>query len=229
LIANASSALTPERLDILEESVAIAAPSGELAGVLAYPLAVPARRAALVVGPHPLMGGRLDNNVVRAVARGLAEHGLATLRFAYGGPGPTTDGMDAFWRTGHAPDDPQRLGDAQAALQYLHSAVALPTVLIGYSFGTSLLEALADACAPTHLVLIGPTLARHAHDRLLQIALPKLLITADNDFATPLELTRDWFGQCRGPKRLVVFPAAEHFYLGAEDRLVGEIFAWLQQ
>lgn len=228
MIANAAGTLTPERLDILEESVTIPAPGGALPGVLAYPLAAAAQQAALVVGPHPLMGGRLDNNVVRGVARGLAEHGLATLRFAYGGAGPTPEGMDAFWRTGHAPEDSARESDARAALAFLQGTIPQPVVLIGYSFGTSLLAGLISACSARHAVLIGPTLAQHAHTALQHASAARLLITADNDFATPLTVTRAWFNQCTGAKRLVVIPAAEHFYVGAEERLVREIHAWIQ-
>ena len=55
----------------------------------------------------------------------------------------------------------------------------------------------------------------------------KLIITADNDFATPLEHTRAWVERAQSPKKLVVFEAAEHFYRGLEDRLVSEIIPWL--
>lgn len=214
-------------VDILEESVAIDAAHGELAGVLAYPLAGVPTRAALVVGPHPLMGGRLENNVVRSVARGLAEYGLTTLRFAFAGDGPTSEVMDEFWRTGHAPDDPARVDDARsAAIWFAHNVIG-PTVLVGYSFGASILAEMIDLVGATQLVLICPTIAHHDFTEVARSSLPKLVIASNNDFATPLDAVETWAARCAGDANLIVLESAEHFFRGQEDRLVGEITTWL--
>jgi len=218
--------MPPGPLDILEEQVRIDAWPQVLQGVLAYPFAERPPRAALIVGPHPMMGGRLENNVVRAVGRGLAEHGFCTLRFRFSGDGPSPEVMDAFWRTGRAPDDPRRALDAQTALAWFRRVHGGPLVLVGYSFGASLLTGLCSRKCVSHIVMIGATLAQHDYRPIAECSLPKLLITADNDFATPLETTRNWFAAAREPKRLVLLEAAEHFYRGHEQRLVEEIVAW---
>jgi len=218
--------MTREPCDILEESVSIPADAGNLDGVLAYPFAGRPQRAALIVGPHPMMGGRIENNVVRAVGRGLAEHGFVTLRFRFSGEGPSAEVMDEFWKSGRAPDDPQRVQDTVTAFRWLGETHPTPTVAIGYSFGASLLAHLCDDPRVSHMVMIGATLARHDYGRIAESSLPKLVITADNDFATPLETTRAWFDQAREPKRRVVVEAAEHFYRQQEPRLVSEILDW---
>lgn len=215
-----------EPSDILEEGVRIPTDAAELDGVLAYPFAGQPERAALVVGPHPMMGGRIENNVVRAVGRGLAEHGFLTLRFRFSGAGPSAETMDEFWRSGQAPDDPQRVDDARAAFRWLGDVHPAPTVAIGYSFGAALLAHLCADPHISHIVMIGATLAQHDYDPIAESPLPKLVITADNDFATPLETTRSWFDRAREPKRMVTIETAEHFYRGQELRLVAEILDW---
>lgn len=215
-----------ELLDIFEESVEIGGGPTPLAGVLAYPVAGNPTRSALIVGPHPLMGGRLENNVVRGVGRGLAERGFASLRFEFTGAGASPETMEAFWRTGHAPDDPSRAVDAAAAMGWLAAECAGPLLLVGYSFGASLLAPLL--CKRViGAVLIGATFAQHDYTALSKSTTPKLLIAADDDFATPMRTTRAWFAAAAEPKRLVVVPAAEHFYRGHEGRIVEETVQWL--
>lgn len=216
-----------EALDILEESVRIDSETSHLSAVLAYPFDSAPRGAALVAGPHPLMGGGLQNNVVRSVARGLAEYGLVSLRFAYGGPGASHETIQEFWQTGHAPEDTRRAVEAHDALSYLLSVCSEPMVLLGYSFGAAVIGELLHEMVPKGLVLIGPTLSQHSFDAIQESPVPKLLITADNDFATSLDRTRTWFAAARSPKKLVIVEAGEHFYRGLEDRLVAEIVQWL--
>lgn len=216
-----------EAADILEESVLIDGETTPLSGVLAYPLAGPQRGAVLVAGPHPLMGGGLQNNVVRSVARGLAEQGYVSLRFAYGGQGASQETMREFWQTGCAAEDPVRAIEARDALSFLRSVCPGPVILVGYSFGASVIGTLLQAPPPDRLVLIGPTLNQHSFSIIQSSPVSKLVITADNDFATPLDHTRSWFDAARPRKKLVIIEAAEHFYRGLEERLVAEIAQWL--
>jgi len=227
MIASTRLRLPAEPVDILEESIAIDAAAGELAGVLAYPLAGVPASAALVVGPHPQMGGGLENNVVRAVARGLAERSYLTLRFAFAGAGPTAESMDAFWRTGHAPEDPHRVYETVAAARWLQKLNPGSVMLIGYSFGASLLAPLLDELPVVGIVLVSPTLVHHDFAPVAQCGFPKLVVVSDNDFATPLVKVRGWFATCADPKSLAVLPSAEHFFRGQEQLLVSEIVQWL--
>ncbi len=212
--------------DILEESVEIPFDDTQLDAVLAYPFADRPTHSALIVGPHPLMGGRLENNVVRQVGRGLAEHGMLSLRFRFAGAEVSADVMEAFWSTGRAPEDPRRADEAGAVHACIAGQSAGPILLVGYSFGAALLNGLITP-RTSGVVLIGPTLAQHDYANLARRSVPKLVFTADNDFATPLATTQAWVDAAAEPKRLVVVPAAEHFYRGQEQRLVQEIVTWL--
>lgn len=213
--------------EIIEEAISIEHRGSTLSSVMAYPIAGTPRGAALIAGPHPLMGGGLQNNIVLAVARGMAEHGFVSLRFAYGGEGTSRESMQEFWRTGCAPEDPARVDEATAALRQLQGVCAGPLMFIGYSFGASVLGALLLDSTADRVVLIGPTLRQHSFDDLQRSSVAKLIITANNDFATPLDVTRAWFERARAPKKLVIITSAEHFYRGLEDRLTAEIVAWI--
>ena len=79
-----------ELLDIVAECAQIPVPSGELEAELAYPAVDRAKRAIVIVGPHPLLGGDMQNNLVAALAERLAATGSMTLRFNYEGVGASS-------------------------------------------------------------------------------------------------------------------------------------------
>ncbi len=73
--------------EILEERIGFDAEGLRLEGVLAFPDTGAPDTAFLVLAPHPHMGGTMDNNVVRHLARRGAAAGALTLRFNYRGTG----------------------------------------------------------------------------------------------------------------------------------------------
>ena len=74
--------------DIMQERVWIDGPR-RLAGELAYPMGDDPVGAALLVNPHPYMGGSMHNNVIAHLHAALATAALVTLRFDYSGVGET--------------------------------------------------------------------------------------------------------------------------------------------
>ncbi|BEQ13288.1 alpha/beta hydrolase [Desulfoferula mesophila] len=91
--------------------------------------------AALILHPHPLFGGSMDNNVVQALAGACAEAGWASLRINFRGVGRST---------GHHDQGLGEQDDVLAAAAWLAGEVPGPLVLMGYSFG-SLMGAKAAA------------------------------------------------------------------------------------
>jgi alpha/beta superfamily hydrolase len=214
-----------------------------LEGRLAYPETRPPSAAAVLAGPHPLLGGDLDNNVVRALADGLAERGLATLRFNYRGAGrsqgPAIDvaaHLARFWETSHVPDERELHADLDGAITFLRGLVGegLPLILVGYSFGCALLP-LARGNATegvpsgaTSLVLIAPTVGRHDYSAYAEVSRPLLVIASEDDFASDaLELQR-WFDGLAGPRRLIQGRLDNHFFRGHEAWLVDTVLAFLE-
>jgi alpha/beta superfamily hydrolase len=210
---------------VTQERVWITGPRGRMCGELAYPDGA-ILATALLVGPHPFMGGRMDNNVIAALARELPHAGIVALRFDYAGIGcsegllPDVAGsMDEFWATGRAPEDPLMVEDARTCLSWLtEQEPDAPTVIIGYSFGAWATVQITphDASA---MVLVSPTLEQHDFSRCIRLPMPKLIVYSENDFATKHDRFQEW-QRAQGPlTRGCRLDGADHFYRGREDQL----------
>ena len=211
-------------------------PSGGLTleGRLAYPEAGPARGAVVIAGPHPLLGGDVDNNVVAALTAGLARRGFAALAFNYRGVGRSTgpapdvgDHLAEFWATSHAAVEPGYRDDFVAAVEYLRNVAgpAAPVGLVGYSFGCSLLPAAAGRS----MVLIAPTVGTHDYEAFAAHAGPLLVIAPDGDFAADAAGLGRWFDRLPEPKRLLRGRWDDHFFRGHEDWLAETVAEFLAE
>ena len=105
-----------------EESVTIEGPL-RLEGRLSR---VSGEEGLVVTHPHPLYGGSMDNNVVKALVRAGKEVGMSTLRFNFRGVG----GSQGTHGRGPAERD-----DLRAALEMLAAEGVSRLVVAGYSFG----------------------------------------------------------------------------------------------
>ncbi len=213
---------------IVEEQVTIPDGRDGLAGLLAYPSEGRPRGGLVVAGPHPFLGGQLENNVVQALARSGAESGWLTLRFAYHSPGGDLAGqMDRFWATGHAPLDGELLHDLRAAVTCA-GAIEPVTCLASYSFGCWLVSRLAaEDGFNGAAVLVTPTVGHHDFSTMRQWNGPKLVVGSENDFATPAELLAGEVATWRQPVTLRMFERAEHFFRGREGELASVVTRWL--
>jgi uncharacterized protein len=218
------------------ESVRFAAGPYRLEGELAYPDARPPRGTAVIAGPHPLLGGTMHNNVVRGLGDGLAERGLATLRFNYRGvgnsQGPPVDVAShfaRFWQTSHSPDELDLRADVDAAVAFARGLVApkLPLVLIGYSFGCALLPLTRLFGDMAALVLVAPTVGNHDYEAYLSLKKPTLVIAPEGDFAADAGCLRAWFDRLAAPRQLVQAPLDGHFFRAYESWVVEAVLAFL--
>jgi alpha/beta superfamily hydrolase len=139
--------------------------------------------------------------------------------------------LATFWQTSHVPDEMDRCHDLRAAADFARRAAGmdLPLALVGYSFGCALLpHAIPDPTSPA-LVLIAPTLDKHNYSSYLSLDLPILGVASEDDFATPAELARDWFGRLPGPARLIVKQLDNHFFRGHEEWLAAVVGEFLEE
>jgi alpha/beta superfamily hydrolase len=218
------------------ETVRFASGPYRLEGELAY-AGGPPRAGVVVAGPHPLLGGTRGNNVVRALGDGLAERGLASLRFDYRGSGQsegppldTPGHLARFWRTSHVPDEPAFGDDLAGAVAFLRDALGpgVPLALVGYSFGCSLLPA-AGAGDAAPLALVAPTVGAHDYDAFGALRNPLLVVAPEDDFATDAGRLRAWFDRLAAPRRIVRGRRDSHFFRGYEAWLVETIVAFLTE
>jgi alpha/beta superfamily hydrolase len=207
-----------------------------LEGRFCYPDADAVRGACVLAGPHPMLGGDMDNNVVVGLRAGLARRGIVVLCFNYrgvgaseGAPPDVTASLAEFWATSRTSDETGYADDFRAAVRALPALVGavLPTALVGYSFGCSILTA-AEFDANVPLALVAPTIGRHDYAALAGLPNPVLVVAPERDFASDAADVAAWFTTLRGPKRLVCGGWDDHFFRGQEDELAEEVFTFLR-
>ena len=187
-------------------------PSGDLAlvGVLHRPQGAGLPGVA-VCHPHPLYGGNMENNVVVALCRALADGGTTALRFDFRGVGGSGGSYAA------AVGERQ---DARAALDFL---AGLPEVdegrlgLAGYSFGAVVALGTADERLRAVAAISPP--AGGLDLASCRVAVPTLLISGDGDDIAPAErlpeMAESLGEQCEARS----MAGADHFWWGHEEAL----------
>jgi len=192
-----------------ESSVALRGPTGVIEGRIANETSH--KEGALVVlHPHPLYGGSMDNNVVETVVLAGQAVDLTTLRFNFRGVG----GSQGRYDHGVGEQD-----DVGAALSFLEERYRFKTkVLVGYSFGACVALAYChrEGQGVDHLFLISPPPFMLPDDLSLELpVVRKIVLGEHDDVAPPEQVTARVSGS--GAGRLIeVIPGADHFYLGKE-------------
>ena len=221
--------------DLVVEVVRFPAGPCSLEGELVYPEEGRPVGAAVLAGPHPLLGGSMHNNVTRGLGDGLARRGLAALRFNYRGQGVMGRPLDMarllteFWQNSCVAEEEEYARDLHAAVAFLIGAVGakVPLALIGYSFGCSLLPGAAPEDVPASFVLIAPTVGKHDLEAFTRLPQPKLVIAPEEDFAVDEELLPNWFDRLPEPKTLVRPRLDGHFFRGCEEDLAQTVSSFL--
>jgi alpha/beta superfamily hydrolase len=193
-----------------EESVRFASGALTLEGRAVLP--PDAVRAAIVCHPHPQYGGDMDNSVVTAVVRTLAERGVATLRFNFRGVGGSEGGYAG---------GPGETDDARAAVAWLRERSPQATIdLGGYSFG-SIVALLAghDAEAVERLFAIALPVSMFDSAPIVGSGKAKLFVAGDRDPYCPWPALEKTVERCSGENQLTRIAGADHFFFGDEERV----------
>jgi alpha/beta superfamily hydrolase len=155
----------------------------------------------------------MHNNVVVALCEVLADEGFVALRFNFRGVGRSGR------RHGGGIDERE---DARAALDFLASRPGVDAsrlCLAGYSFGAVVALSLGDGRLKA-VAAVSPPLGSETP---LAVTCPTLFVFGErDDIAPPRDLERIGSDLAAG-SRVVVVPGADHFWLGFEDRLAGEV------
>jgi alpha/beta superfamily hydrolase len=167
---------------------------------------------ALVLHPNPAQGGTRDNKVVTTLARACVQHGLLAIRPNFRGIGGSGGAFDA---------GKGELLDMAALVEQFRvrypEIAALPWVLGGFSFGTSIAVQLyakwdrLQKNLPKVVVLAGSAAMRFRHS---EVKAPEdaLVIHGEADEVVPLSEVMDWARPLGMP--VVVIPEAGHFFHG---------------
>jgi len=159
---------------------------------------------AVLLHPHPDMGGNRHHPVVDALYRELP---LSTLRFDFTSSDTAT---------------------AQAeAREAIRLAPGRDVILLGYSFGADLALTIDDG-GVLGWFLVAPPLRVPEHEASVATdPRPKRLAVPEHDqFSSParaLELTSTW-----SSTSVVTLPRADHFLFGHEQSVVEAALIWLR-
>ena len=224
----------PEIASVIQESVTIRGPAGSLEGVLTYPDEAEPEQAILIVGPHPMLGGDFNNNVVAHLAEQLTQPAGVTLRFNFRGVGQSagepiisTDNIAQFWATSKIDAEAGFTEDVKAAGEFLYATFGEINCVVGYSFGAYLASQWARQQHELRcLTMIAPTIDQHDYTHLQELELSKLIITSFDDFAVPIEKLQEKFQQWKAPKQLIVEQVDNHFFRGHEVWLAEQIISF---
>ena len=187
--------------------------------------------AALVCHPNPLAGGTMHNKVVYNATKVLNDpewgFGWPVLRFNFRGTGLSHGVHD-----GRAEAE-----DVLAALAWLENGYNLPTVVVGFSFGSAMV--LSACCRPPSpqcvrsVAALGlPTTAdghNYRYSFLASSTLPKLFLSGDNDAYAPAAQLAEVVGSAAEPKSLVLVPGADHFFTGQLEPMQQALAGWLKE
>ena len=197
-----------------QSAVSFTAKGMNLEGIIALPDGDGPFPGVVMCHPHPLHGGNMDNNVVVAVTFGLADAGIASLRFNFRGVG-NSQGEHAKGEKEHE--------ETLVAMDFLG---ALPDVdddrigLGGYSFSTRVICAHKQLYKkPRAIALVAPSIEAITDSPLQTEITPKMIITGDRDRLVNADGVDGQLARFDPPTDYHVVPGADHFWVGQEGQM----------
>ena len=198
------------------EPVAFTSDEITLEGVWHYPEAISPLPGVIVCHPHPLYGGDMNNGVVLAICRELAQRQIAALRFNFRGVGRSG---------GNFSNGIGEQEDVKAAISFaLESSNTANIGLAGYSFGASvaLPVALKDERVSL-LAMVSPALSESDWEQLKSYPGPSLIISGEDDLLVPASRIRQLAKEVSEPKNIEIIEGADHFWNGHEASLAKNV------
>jgi uncharacterized protein len=184
-----------------------------------------ASHAALVCHPHPLFGGTMHNKVVYHAAKALTGFGFPVLRFNFRGAGLSEGKHDNGFG---------EVDDVRAGLDWLRKEYGKPLIFAGFSFGASVgLRASCPEPDVKLLISLGtPTSAEgrlYAYRFLDECRKPKLFVSGDRDQYGPIAELEGLVAHAADPKKFVIIPNADHFFVGQLPLMREAIESWVRE
>ena len=173
--------------------------------------------------PHPLYGGRMDNNVTQAVSLALAQQGITALRFNFRG----VEGSEGSFDEGRGESS-----DALAALDYLASRKEVDSSrlgLMGYSFGGAVaLSAALYSEQVKAVAAVSPAgLPTFGDD-----STPRLILCGSEDEIIPCEAILAEEEDICGPQEegaVEMVKGVDHFWWGHEEEVGKYLSSFFQK
>lgn len=164
-----------------------------------------AKRAAVILHPHPVYGGDMNNHVVETIALAYQQKGWTTLRFNFRGAGGSGGRYD------HGIGERADLG---GAIGYLQTQGVEQLDLVGYSFGAWILAGWTQD-NPSHrfrIMLVAPPVAFLDFSDIRSISGLHAVIVGQLDEYAPVDRVQTQLARWSDTVELTVLSSADHFF-----------------
>lgn len=188
------------------QSVTLAGPAGALDALTLCPAQDNNATTAVILHPHPLYGGTMQNKVVHTLARAFSELGVASVRFNFRGVGNSA---------GHFAHGDGETEDALAVMAWVREQRPGTAVwLAGFSFGAYIALRAASSSQASGLITVAPAVHLYDFSTLVLPTCPWLLIQGEADEVVPIEAVRHWLSGIALSPQTLFLPGVSHFFHG---------------
>jgi len=202
---------------LISEQINFKVGESQLSGILEKPR-TGASSVILVLHPHPLYGGDMNNPVVSSLVNTFLDFDLATFRFDFRGINIRSEYAGI----------PGAVDDVTAALRVLeHHGLNLKGIA-GYSFGGSTALRFSTITRVNFVVSVSSSLAlfqegAYQATQLSQIECPVLMIHGASDLIVPSENMTDISTQINSDVKCVSIENEGHFYHHSLPQVQNEV------
>src|SRR5437660_5002725 len=172
---------------------------------------------ALVLHPHPLHGGTMNNRIVYSIYQTFVRRGFSTLRFNFRGVGRSQGSFDR---------GEGELSDAASALDWLqtYNPNAQACWIAGFSFGAWIgMQLLMRRPEIDGFIAVAPPANMFDFSFLAPCPSSGLIIQGDQDQLVPMEATQKLVTKLSQQRDISIdhriIKGADHFFAGQLDEL----------
>jgi len=184
-------------------------PEGRLEGRYSH-ARQPGAPIALLLHPHPLHGGTMNNKVVYAMYQTFVRRGFSALRFNFRGVGRSQGRFD---------NGQGELSDAASALDWMqtHNPNASACWIGGFSFGAWVgMQLMMRRPEITGFISVAPPASKYDFSFLAPCPASGMIIHGDLDRVVPLDAVTKLVKKVSSQKNIEidyrVIPGADHFF-----------------
>jgi alpha/beta superfamily hydrolase len=176
---------------------------------------------ALVLHPHPLHGGTMNNKVVYTLYQCFVRRGFSTLRFNFRGVGRSQGGFDR---------GEGELADAAAALDWLqgYNPNATTCWVAGYSFGAWIgMQLLMRRPEIDAFISVSPPANQYDFTFLAPCPSSGLILQGDQDTLVTADSVQKLVHKLSHQRDIKIdyrkIPGADHFFVDNAETLAGHV------
>ena len=181
---------------------------------------------ALVLHPHPLHGGTMNNKIVYTLYQSFVRRGFSTLRFNFRGVGRSQGSFDR---------GEGELADAAAALDWLqgYNPNAVTCWVAGYSFGAWIgMQLLMRRPEIDAFISVSPPANQYDFSFLAPCPSSGLILQGDQDNLVPHESVQKLVHKLSHQRDIKIdyrkIPGADHFFMESAETLATHVDAYIE-